>query len=327
MPDLPEDIDSKISELRTLIESAPSPDKFAELADLLRTTNKLQQAKEICLRGLELYPDDPGCLMCYARVLMDSGEFEEAKKVLTHLEEIGKEDVGVLLLLGQLFTQNNDFSGLYNVAKKLAENYPDDVRAKKFLQFLKSKGLLGTVRVNSSGEQGSASSPEAGRVEVETAVESAPGSFKSSQEYSSSPRGGQDSAAPARAVPPESEVPGTVPTLPLEDLMHIAALLKGIVGVEYVVILTVDNKTLASKGCPDNVARPVGALVLTLKKALSVAFPALEFGRWIRGVAEFEGMVIHIIEKGGYYFALACDPKISMGALRLAVSTILSRYF
>ncbi|MCD6531291.1 tetratricopeptide repeat protein [bacterium] len=309
MPDLQDDIESKISELSTLVETSPSPQIFAQLADLLRTTNRLAEARQICERGLGMFPDDKDCLMCYARILMDSGEFEEAKSVLEKLKKSGNEDVGVLLLLGQLFAQSNDFSGIYFVAKKLAENYPDDIRAKKFLQFLDSRGLLKGIELTGKAPEKSEVAPSV--PQSQTAQITAP----------------EQRQQPSRQVRPAPPPEPAFPPVPLEDLMHIAALLKGIVGVNYVVILTADNKTLASKGCPENVARPVGGMLHTLKKALRVAFSSLEFGRWTKGVVEFSDSVIHIVERNGYYFALVCDPSMSMGALRLAVNAVLSKYF
>jgi len=310
MPDFPDDIKSRIQELEYRVESEPSPEVFSELADLYRTSENIDRAKTICKKGLELFPDNHDCLLTYARILMDESRLEEAEVTLKKLLDISGEDVGILLLLGQLYTQRDDFTGVKFVAERLSKNFSDDVRAKKFLKFLESKGLLkgqetpqSTVQkdVNGSGTEGRAESKKTTATDVQQ--------FQKKRTKIN--------------IPPLEKGP----IVPIEDLMHISALLKGIVGVKHVVLLTPNDKTFASKGCPENTARSLGLLLRSFKKALLIAFTSLNFGKWKKGVMELENSTIHIIESNSHLFALVCDEKVSLGALRIAVNTILSKYF
>jgi len=313
MPDFPENIESKMKELEYRVQSNPSPDVFAELADLYRTSENIDRAIIICKRGLEIFPDSHNCLLSYARILMDESKLDEAENILKKLVEISGEDVGILLLLGQLYTQHSNFAGVNSIAEKLAQNHSDDVRAKKFLKFLEAKGLLNGISIKENEDK-------------EVSAEVQEDVFEKQLENEKGPL---PTIPPKKKVKPKVHIPPQKqgPIIPIEDLMHITALLKGVIGVNHVILLTPDNRTLASKGCPDSVARSIGLLLRSFKKAMLVAFTALNFGKWKKGVMELNNATIHIMESNSHLFALVCDEKVSLGALRIAVNTILSKYF
>ncbi len=303
MPDLPDDIRSQILELERQVESEPDAELFARLADLYRTAGQLNQAEATCNRCLKAFPDDVGCLMTYARVLMDMGHYEDAEAVLEKVVSLGGEDVGVLLLQGQLYAQRNDMAGIHSVATKLAERHADDVRAQKFLEFLRSRGLLPSAVSTSS---------------VGPAAEAPPKAEKAAPQK-------PPTQAPKPKVEPKRP-PTRAPRLPAEKLMRVVAMIKAIAGVNDVVLLSPDDRLQASKNCPTNLAKALGGLLRTLKHAMPVAFSALEFGKWNRGVIELDNITVHLIEFEDYWLALSCDPSVSLGALRIAVSTIVNKH-
>ncbi len=342
MPDLPEDINSKIRELEVLLETEPSPELYSKLADLYRTNGQLEHATEVCEKALKNFPDDVNCLMTYARVLSDTGMLEEAEGVLRKIIDLGGEDAGTLIMLGQLYVQRNDLAGIHSIATKLFNNFPGDVRAKKFLGFLKSRNLL---PAGIDIEQTTAKRPDAGAPSepivitpemVENGVVQQMVQTKSDIEPETAQ---QTATTPAEAQPPpkpEAKSPAKrklrkpptpkIPTIAVEDVMRVISMLKGITGVQHVVLTDPWNKTLASKGCPGNIARAVGGMTRSFKKAMYVAFDALDFGNWIKGVVELERTTIHLIEIEGYWIALLCEKSVSLGALRIAVNSIISRH-
>jgi len=317
MPDIPEDIESRISELQNLAASEPTSDIFAELADLLRTSGNLNKARAICEQGLSIFKDDVECLLAYTRILMDSDDYYQAESVLQLLSSLTDEDVGILILTGQVYTQRNDYAGVHSIAEKLTARFPDDIRAKRFLSFLESKGLLKTENGEYNTESLSGAEAESQPVQ-ETASTTQPAPKTTASTAKKPP-------AQRSATPQSQRIPSSI--IPLEDLMHITAMLKGIVGVSHVVLLTTDNKTLASAGCPSTIARGTGLVLRSLKKALRVAFNALAFGGWSKGVIELNDATIHIMDVHGYLFALVCEPKTSLGALRITTHAIIKKHF
>ncbi|RKZ33794.1 hypothetical protein DRQ33_03520 [bacterium] len=314
MPDFPEDIESRIHELENIVESEPSAEAFSELAELLRTSEKLNKARQICERGLTLFPEDERCLLTYTRILMDSDALESAEETLKVLIDVIGENVSILLLLGQIYDRHNDLSGIHKVAKKLAKEYSDDIRARRFLEYLKSQGYLEGLDIPVEKSAGVSAEGEVVR-ETEEAKEVRTPLPTPDSEVKTIPR--TYSTRKTRKI---------APIIPMEDLMHITALLKGVVGVNHVVLLTPDDRTLASKGCPNNMARSLGLLLRSLKRALYVAFNSLNFGDWKKGVMELKDSTVHMMVSKEHWFALVCESKVSLGALRIAVNAIISRH-
>ncbi len=248
---------------------------------------------------------------------MDSDDYYQAESVLQLLSSLTDEDVGILILMGQVYTQRNDFAGVHSIAKKLTVHFPDDIRAKKFLKFLESKGLLKTETCEDGTEP--LSGAEAESQPVQGTASTAQSGQKATPSTAAKP------SARSVATPQPQRISSSI--IPLEDLMHITAMLKGVVGVSHVVLLTTDDKTLASAGCPSNIARGTGLVLRSLKKALRVAFGALAFGGWTKGVIELKDATIHIMDVQGYLFALVCEPKTSLGALRIATHAIIKKHF
>ncbi|MCD6418312.1 tetratricopeptide repeat protein [bacterium] len=341
LPDLPDDINSKIMELEALVETQPSAETYSQLADMYRTNGQLELATETCEKAIALFPDNVDCLMTYARVLLDSGLFEEAEALLEKIIKLGGEEAGTLIMMGQLYVKRNDLAGIHSIATKLAENFKDDVRAKKFLGFLKTRNLLPAgisteedkktppVSIlqevpiispdNMPSEEGIPSAGQQYNAEEETTEAPAEKTIISSVEKKKPEE--EALRKTRRKLPPQK----TVTTVSVEEMMRLLAMLKGIVGVQHVILVDPMKKTMASKGCPTIVARAIGGLVRSLSRAMYVAFDALEFGEWNKGVMELEQTTVHLIRVEGYWIALLCDTSVSLGALRIAVNSIVNK--
>ncbi len=341
MPDLPDDIDSKILELRAIVESQPSAEVYAQLADMYRTGGQLELATETCEKAISLFPDDVGCLMTYARVLLDSGLFEEAEALLEKIIDLGGEEAGTLIMMGQLYVKKSDLAGIHSIATKLADKFPNDVRAKKFLSLLKSRNLL-PAGISIEEKKPVLPVPDAAKVEIispdnmppdttkiatvesgeTTAFAGAPLSQKAPTQAPATKKIAQKPAQKVRKRPAAKQ---TVSTVPIEDMMRLLSMLNGIVGVQHVVLIDPMQKMMASKGCPTHIAKAIGGLVRSLSRAMFVAFDALDFGEWNKGVIEIERTTVHLIGVEGYWIALLCDTSVSLGALRIAVNSIIRR--
>jgi len=282
--------------------------------------------------------------MTYARVLMDIGMFEEAEAVLEHIMKSGGEDVGTLIMMGQLYTQRNDLAGIHSIAQKLHNQHADDIKARKFLKFLASRKLLpptiaiadepSATKIFAPPEKPAQPSPLAAAPAEEPQIISpelmdtveakvaAPVIAEPVAALRKEPAAPQIAPRPAKK-PVEKEPP--IP-LPMEDLLRIISTLKGISGVQHAILASPGDKTMASSGCPTAIARAIGGLLRSMKRAMSVAFDALEFGKWTKGVIELDLSTIHLINVEGYWIALLCDPSVSLGALRIAVNSIISRH-
>ena len=349
MPDLPQDTKSKIKELSVLAESEPTPEILSQLADLYRTGEQMDDAVKVCEKASKLFPDNIDCLLTYARVLVDSGQLELAEKVLMRISELGGEDAGTLIMLGQICSQRNDLAGIHSVATKLANNYFSDIRAKKFLKFLLSKKLLPSgIDLSDDGHQDvlAATARPMSKAEQEPIVKSAqkPGAShigtpffvpesepEPDQPAPQKPRPATIPATkPSVSQPSQSQAPSAaqssvISTLAMDDLLRIISQLKGIAGIEHAILVNPADKTMASHGCPTQTAKTMGSLIRSYRRAMHVAFEALDFGKWHKGVIEFQNVTVHLIEIQDYWIALMCKSAVSLGALRIAVNAIIAR--
>lgn len=69
----------RIDDLRRRLEREPASRLFAQLAEELRKEGELEEAIQVCRRGLERHPSYPSAHMTLGRALLDTGDLEAAR--------------------------------------------------------------------------------------------------------------------------------------------------------------------------------------------------------------------------------------------------------
>jgi hypothetical protein len=304
MPEIEENSEFQIEDLEKNIASNPDPTSYAQLADLYRTKGELDKALKICEIAVAEYPKNIPCLNSYARVLIEQKQLDKAEIILDNIICLGFEDVGILIMLGQLYIQRGDFNGLKEIAERLSTRHPNDIRAKKFIGFLMSAKVTPSQTQQKDQQKIAHQSPE--------------------------PKWGSEMMKPVRQL--ETAKPDSLYVqeqsfniIPMEDLLRLVSVIKGITGVKHAIIVDPGEKTLASKGCPPEISKTIGGMIRSLRKALQVAFGELEFGKWTKCVMEMEMINVHFICVESYWIAIVCDLQVSLGSLRMAVNSAISR--
>lgn len=299
-----EDIKEEILRLETAIVEDPESMEYFPLAELYRGVSELHRALKICQDGLARHPNNSEGLVILGKILMDMGDIAGAKEALSKAREIyADNDPQVLLLLGQLYLTSGDLAALEKIMMTLKSRFPADVRVNKFWAFLSQQGIVAR------------DGAEAARPQIQERIEA----IENEPEVIS-----EKAVAPVHE-PKRRKVEKPIISLEYEKLLKLITQIKAFPGVIHVVLLNNDGRMLVSTGCPSYFSNAMGSMLKTFKRALRVAFKSLEFGSWQRGVVEIELLTVHIVEIQNSYLAIICEPKVSMGALRVALDIIIKK--
>lgn len=125
--------DKTIEEYQVLLMRNPSSRVFAPLAESYRKMGLLQQALEICEKGIKYNPEYPSGLVAYGKVLFEVNRFEEAAQIFSRASELQTDNILAhklqALSLSKLGKQKEALRAYKNV---LFLN-PHDAQARKFV--------------------------------------------------------------------------------------------------------------------------------------------------------------------------------------------------
>lgn len=105
----------------------PTSRIFAPLAEAYRRMGKVEEAIEICKKGLEHHPDFYGGRVALAKCYIDEKDFESAKRELTLVVASAPDNLMAQRLLGDMYLALNDLRAAVHAYKMALLLSPADV--------------------------------------------------------------------------------------------------------------------------------------------------------------------------------------------------------
>lgn len=118
---------------RYQIEFAKNPQSriFAPLAEAYRQMGLLQEAHDICLKGVQYHPQFAGGRVAFARVLLERKEHEQALLQLEKAVQISPDNLLAQSLMGELLLEMRRPKEALKAFKMVLFLKPDDEKAQK----------------------------------------------------------------------------------------------------------------------------------------------------------------------------------------------------
>lgn len=126
--------DKTIEEYQLLLMRNPSSRVFAPLAESYRKMGLLQQALEICEKGVKYNPDYPSGLVAYGKVLFEVNRFEEAAHIFNRATELQKDNILAHKLQALSLAKLSKHKEALRSYKHVLFLNPNDIQAKKFVE-------------------------------------------------------------------------------------------------------------------------------------------------------------------------------------------------
>ncbi len=118
----------RIDELRRRLEQDPSSITFAQLAEALRRSGRLEEAIETCRAGLDHHPAYLSAHVTLGRALIEQGDLEAAQAELKGVLAAAPENLAAIRGLAEIHQrrgQQGEALEQYRRALTLAPNDPD----------------------------------------------------------------------------------------------------------------------------------------------------------------------------------------------------------
>ena len=143
-------ITSEIIELKKKLEENPDSLVFAPLADAYRKHGELEEAFNICKKGLEKHPNYTSARVVLGRIYQEQEKIEQAVIEFKKVLEIDPENLIAHSLLGKIYIVRGDYQSAIEEYQKILTLNPDDEETQEALKEAIEKA---------AGEQKSSSKP------------------------------------------------------------------------------------------------------------------------------------------------------------------------
>ena len=124
----------EIKNLRQKLEENPDSLLFGPLADALRKEGQLDEALEICRKGLERHGHYTMARVVLGRIYQDQGKNPEAESEFKKVLEADPENLQALTHLGELYLSQKHYSEAIEEFQKVLALNPDDDPTQAFLK-------------------------------------------------------------------------------------------------------------------------------------------------------------------------------------------------
>ncbi len=125
---------SEISDLKKKLEENPEPSVFVSLADAYRKEGYFDEARKVCLRGIEKNPGHWNTHFVLGRIYQEQSKSREAVAEFKKVLEIDPENLMVHSFLGALFMKLEDYKEAIDEYQAVLTINPDDEEAQEFLK-------------------------------------------------------------------------------------------------------------------------------------------------------------------------------------------------
>ncbi len=126
--------DKTIEEYQIILMRNPNAKVFAPLAEAYRKMGLLQQALEICERGVKYNPEYPSGLVAYGKILFELKKYEEAKAVFDRATKMKMDNMLAHKLKALCAIKLNLYAEALESYKYVQFLNPSDEQAQKFIQ-------------------------------------------------------------------------------------------------------------------------------------------------------------------------------------------------
>jgi tetratricopeptide (TPR) repeat protein len=126
--------DKTIEEYQVILMRSPSSKVFAPLAEAYRKMGLLQQALEICEKGIKYNPDYPSGLVAYGKVLFETKKYNEAAGIFQRATDLKSDNILAYKLKALSLIKLNKYSEALDSYKRVLFLNPQDEQAKKFVE-------------------------------------------------------------------------------------------------------------------------------------------------------------------------------------------------
>src|SRR5580658_3891495 len=117
---------SEINELKKKLEENPDSLVFAPLADAYRKQASLDEAFNICKKGLEKHPNYTSARVVLGRIYQEQEKIEQALAEFKKVLETDPENLMAHSLLGEIYVSRGDHQAAIEEYQKILTLNPDD---------------------------------------------------------------------------------------------------------------------------------------------------------------------------------------------------------
>jgi len=135
--------DKTIEEYQLILLRNPSAKVFAPLAEAYRKMGLLQQALEICEKGVKYNPQYPSGLVAYGKILFELKRYEQAAEIFARATELKSDNILAHKLNALSLIKLNRYVQALKAYKHVLYLNPQDVQAQKFVaswEYLEAPG-------------------------------------------------------------------------------------------------------------------------------------------------------------------------------------------
>src|ERR1035438_2945116 len=125
---------SEITELKKKLEENSESLVFAPLADAYRKQGNLEEAYNICKKGLEKHPNYTSARVVLGRIYQAQGKKEQAATEFRKVLETDPENLMAHSLLGAIFVESGDHQSAIEEYQKILTLNPDDDETQEALK-------------------------------------------------------------------------------------------------------------------------------------------------------------------------------------------------
>lgn len=126
-------VDKTIEEYQLLLMRNPSAKVFAPLAEAYRKMGLLQQALEICEKGVHYNPEYPSGLVAYGKILFELKKYEEASEAFNRATQLKSDNLLAHKLNALCLIKLNKYPEALKAYKYVLFLNPTDAQAQKFV--------------------------------------------------------------------------------------------------------------------------------------------------------------------------------------------------
>ncbi len=127
------DFEKDIEKYRKILEQDPGSRAFAPLAEALRKSGKLDEAKEVCAKGIGLHPSYAAGRVVMGCILMDLGDFEGAVSELEWAVKSAPDNLSAWKKLAECYVKLGRNEKAAESYERVLSLNPDDIDARRFL--------------------------------------------------------------------------------------------------------------------------------------------------------------------------------------------------
>lgn len=132
-----------IKRYEDILASEPNSFCFAQLSDLYRKMNLLDDALTVARRGIAVHPDYAGGYLALGRACYDKGLKKESREALERVVRVNPENMPAQRILSHLYLEAGDSARATSTLKSILYLDPNDAESRIMLESLERVAAVG----------------------------------------------------------------------------------------------------------------------------------------------------------------------------------------